>query len=83
MIFTVPGLGMLILGSDESRGLESFSHVITGDGLPVALHSKEPSSPLVTVVNPGFLLILGNPDGALFAEDIKFVFEWKETFGLF
>lgn len=38
VIFTVPGLGMLIRGSDKSRGLDCFIHVITGDGLPVALH---------------------------------------------
>ena len=74
MIFTVPGLGMPILGSDKSSGFDSFSHVITGDGFPVALHANEPSSPLVTTAYPGFLTILGNPDGAVAAEDVKFVF---------
>lgn len=74
MIFTAPGLGMLILGSDKSRGIDSFSHVITGSGFPVALHSNEPSSPLVTSAYRGFLTTLGNPDGVLPAEDIKFVF---------
>lgn len=78
MIFRVPGLGMLILGSDNSRGFDSFNHVITGDGFPVALHSKEPSSPLVTTEDPGFLTILGNPEGALDAEDIKIVFNDKK-----
>ena len=48
MIFKVPGLGMLILGSERSRGFDDFSHVISGCGFPVVLHSNEPSSPLVT-----------------------------------
>ena len=70
VIFTVPGLGMLILGFDKSRGFDSFSHVIIGSGFPVALHSKEPSSPLVTSAYTGLWTILGNPDGVLSAEDI-------------
>ena len=74
MIFTVPGLGMLILGSDRSRGFDSFSHVITGAGFPVTLHSNKPSSPLVTSAYTGFLIIFGNAGGALSAADIKFVF---------
>ena len=74
MIFKVPGLGVLILGSDKSRGFDSFSHVITGCGFPVALHSNEPSSPLVTKADSGYLTIFGNPDGVLSTENIRFVF---------
>ena len=62
---------MVIRGSDKSIGLYSFSHDITGGGVPVATHSNVPSSPLVIKVNPGCLAILGNPDGVLPAKDKK------------
>lgn len=62
---------MLTLGSDKSRGLESFIHDITGDGLPVTIQSNVASFPLVTEAYPGFLAILGNPEGVLSAKEKK------------
>lgn len=64
---------MLILGSaDELRGTDFFSHVNTGGGFPVALHSNEALPPPIASACLGFVTILGNPDGTLSAEDVKF-----------
>ena len=72
VIFTTPGLGMLILGSERLRGKLSFIHDIVGVGFPVAIHSNIASSPVLRFSKKlGCLAILGKPGGAFEAKKRK------------